>query len=180
MSVRKPGITINTDASWHPLKKAAGYAYFIVTSEFKLKGGGVFKTHPKSPTDAEIMAFGNAFTALLSRGRKDPPDVSWLILNTDSKHGIERVLGDKDALAAEVHDLWKEMKRRFNLKWMDMRHVKAHSGKDDARSYVNEWCDTEAKSWMRRMANGGDLTKRNRVWEEVMRSKTFIPSQTVI
>jgi len=35
----------------------------------------------------------------------------------------------------------------------EFRHVKAHSGKNDARSFVNEWCDKEAKKWMRYSLN---------------------------
>ena len=32
---------------------------------------------------------------------------------------------------------------------IEFRHVKAHSGVKDKRSYVNEWCDAEAKKQLR-------------------------------
>lgn len=36
-----------------------------------------------------------------------------------------------------------------NKATIEFRHVKAHSGVDDKRSYVNEWCDKEAKRRLR-------------------------------
>ena len=43
--------------------------------------------------------------------------------------------------------LRKMFNRSFTEKGIDIefRHVKAHTGKDDARSYVNDWCDKNAK-----------------------------------
>ena len=34
-----------------------------------------------------------------------------------------------------------------------MRHVKAHSDVDDKRSYVNDWCDRNAKYCMWQYVN---------------------------
>ena len=31
----------------------------------------------------------------------------------------------------------------------EFRHVKAHNGVPDARSFINDWCDKEARKWMR-------------------------------
>ena len=41
----------------------------------------------------------------------------------------------------------------------DFRHVRAHNGLLDSRSKANNWCDQEAKKWMReavklKIANG--------------------------
>jgi ribonuclease HI len=38
-----------------------------------------------------------------------------------------------------------------------LKHVRAHTGKDDARSWVNEWCDKEAKKQMRSVVHQSAL-----------------------
>ena len=140
-------VTINTDASFHPEFKIGGYAFYIISDLFKIQKGGEFKTNPMNSTDAEIMCIGNAIATLLSQ--KELPHSDWLIINTDSKYGIEIIRKQKSELGKSVFRLWQKLIHKLKSKNNQFRHVKAHSGKDDARSHVNEWCDKTAKNWMR-------------------------------
>lgn len=43
----------------------------------------------------------------------------------------------------------RKVRERTGFPDYEMRHVKAHNGTPDARSWVNDWCDKEAKKMMR-------------------------------
>lgn len=43
----------------------------------------------------------------------------------------------------------------------ELRHVKAHSKVNDARSWVNDWCDKEAKKWMRKLVS--DIQEKEKI-----------------
>lgn len=141
------GITINTDASFHPLHKVGGYAFYIVSDRFKVQKGGRFKKEPPAPDIAELMAIGNALAYVHSY--KGDASVNWIILNTDCKSAIKQISRRTTSIGSELSDLCEKVSRKFGGCKIQFRHVKAHSGVNDARSWVNEWCDTEAKKWMR-------------------------------
>ena len=147
-------LTINTDASWHPIHKCGGYAFYIVCDLFKIQKAGRFKNNPKSSEDAEIMCLGNALATLLAQ--KELPTAKWLIINGDCTKGMERVrtvsmakISNKDPIAKSVNSLRLKLIQRLKSNKNKMRHVKAHNGTPDARSWVNDWCDREAKKYMR-------------------------------
>lgn len=141
-------ITINTDASWHPQDKVGGYAFWIVCDLFIIKKSGRFKTKPRCSTTAELMCIGNAFATLLAQ--KELPQCRFLVINTDSKNGIHQIKYQTTKTGKEVFKLWNRLKSRLQPYKSEFRHVKAHSGKKDGRSFVNEWCDEQAKIMMRR------------------------------
>lgn len=137
-------ITINTDASFSYQHKVGSYAFVIVCDHFRIKHSGTFtKAQPTNPTDAEIMSIGNALHTLLKR--QDVPTSAWLIINTDSKAAMNVIQKGKNKLGADVRKMIDELKVRIQYHKFEFRHVKAHSGKGDARSLVNEWCDMNAK-----------------------------------
>lgn len=143
------GITINTDASFCPNKKVGGYAFYIKCDDFKITKSGIIReVHGSS--DAELKAIGNAIHTLLHC--KDLPSFAWIIVNTDSMVAMKwlKVKKDSGHKSTElVKNLIKRLERRIGGTKIEFRHVKAHSGKADARSWVNEWCDREAKIYMR-------------------------------
>lgn len=146
-------ITINTDASFHPEQKVGGYAFYIVCDLFKIQKGGAFKVNPKNPSDAELMCIANAIATLLAQ--KELPTANLIVINSDSLWAFEKIsLKSKNATGKIVAQLLKKLRQRMAFRGavlpkFEFRHVKAHSGKNDARSWVNEWCDHEAKKWMR-------------------------------
>lgn len=140
-------ITINTDASYHPEYRVGGYAFTIVCDHFRIQKSGKFKIQPLSAEEAEIMCIGNAIALLLAL--PEIPKCDWLIINSDCKNGMRTIEKKGSDLGNKVCCLKQQLIGKIGCKHNKMRHVKAHSGKQDKRSIVNDWCDTEAKKWMR-------------------------------
>ncbi len=138
-------VTINTDASFHPKEKFGGFAYWIVYDGNRIKGAGAFKDKCCNSNDAEIKAIINALSTLLSKNI----DISKVIFNTDSKNAIKELTksGVKTDLKKAFDNLIYGRQTKIDF---EFRHVKAHSGIGDKRSFVNEWCDENAKIHMRK------------------------------
>ena len=139
-------ITINTDASFHPVKKVGGYAFYIICDLFKIQKSGMYKKNPKTPTESEIMCIGNAVATLLAQ--KELPECNILIINNDCYSAFVHINKGKTNNSKIVLKLINKAKKITGCK-QEFRHVKSHNGTPDARSYVNDWCDREAKKWMR-------------------------------
>lgn len=144
-------ITINTDASYSQQYKVGGYAFYIVCDLFKITKSGAFKGNIKNPHDAEMKCIANALHTLLAQ--KELPSCKWLVINTDSQHSIETITRQLDPLGKQIGRMWQQLITRLGSTNNKFRHVRAHSGVKDARSYVNEWCDREAKKYMRQAVN---------------------------
>ncbi len=145
MSKSVRGITINTDASFYEKHSVGGYAFWIVCDLFKITKSGKFKQEVFSATECELKAIGNAIATLLAQ--KELPKANFLVINTDSKQSIAAIENPLYPLAKEVRALYMLLIKELKVSKHSLRHVKAHSGKSDARSKVNEWCDSEAKKW---------------------------------
>lgn len=149
-------ITINTDAS---VKDGfAGYAFWIVCDSGKIQKAGKLKNKVHGSTDAETMCIANAIHTLKHSKFNG---ISKIIVNTDSQHSID-LLSNKTRCRTntEMFNIVEEC--RYNMMELclklgrsirdvdsifEFRHVKAHNGKKDARSFVNDWCDKEAKKY---------------------------------
>jgi|SRR5688572_19327546 len=140
-------ITINTDASFHPKHKVGGYAFYIICDRYKIMKSGAFKKEPKSPLEAEMMCIGNALHTVLYH--KDHVESLYLIINTDCKYAIDHIKKQLSPLGKDIYKIWYKVIVKVRSRKNEFRYVKAHSGVDDKRSKVNEWCDSEAKKWMR-------------------------------
>lgn len=140
-------ITINTDASFHPTLKVGGYAFYIICDLFKIQKAGKFKKLPKTAEEAEIMCIGNAIATLLAQN--ELPISTWLIINNDCQFGMNKIKKQETTLGKQVFKLWSRLIARIHSKRNVFRYVKAHNGTPDARSFVNDWCDKEAKKYMR-------------------------------
>lgn len=153
--------TINTDASFHPLYKVGAYAFWIVCNEFKIQKAGFFRDFSENSTDAEMKCIVNAIHTALEKKTK----ITKIIINTDSLHSINYFSNRKPK-----NPIMKKVRRQFlkikNEKArgieIEFRHVKAHTGKNDARSYVNEWCDTHAKRFLWKRIHELKLIKNER------------------
>lgn len=145
-------VTINTDASWHPTEKIGAFAFWAVSDIFKIQKAGYFRDPCKDPTEAEAKAILNAIHVITSSHQ----GITRIIFNTDSLNAKAIFENDRKhinrfglhwgkSLRHKFRKIFKEYDGSFKF---EFRHVKAHSGKDDKRSYVNEWCDTNAKFYM--------------------------------
>lgn len=159
-------VTVNTDASWHPLHKYAAYAFWAVCSDWKIKKSGQLKHKCLSSTEAELKCIVNALSIVLPHG-----GISKVIVNTDCLNAIYLITEDKENIdryirnevvgrCADAIAVYLQIKSKKSV-LIEFRHVKSHTGVGDARSYVNEWCDKEAKIHLWKQINGKKV-KTNR------------------
>lgn len=125
-------ITINTDASFCPDGKVGGYAFWVTSNLGRIKYSNIFKRKPNNPSEAEIKCIINAVYILSSIIDLDNHNV---VINTDCTSAI------------------KALKKRFPR--FAFKHVVAHQkGQVDRRSFVNNWCDREAKKQLKLARDG--------------------------
>lgn len=147
-------VTINTDASFHKHLKFGSYAFWAICNDWKITKSGVFRKKCQTSDDAESKCIINALTVIL----KSHKGISKIIINTDSLNAIAYLTKDENHI--KRYGLSMPKMRQFqqcltmlpilkNRIEIEYRHVKAHSGVNDKRSYVNEWCDSEAKKQLR-------------------------------
>lgn len=145
--------TINTDASFHPEYKVGAYAFWAVSDEFKIQKAGFLRELVLNPDEAEMKCIINAITVVLASNK----EITKIIINTDSLNA--KGLFEYDEIHIQRYGLkkWKPLQKVFintlrkyskHKIEIEFRHVKAHSNKKDARSYVNEWCDKNAKYFL--------------------------------
>lgn len=149
-------VTINTDASY--IDGFAGFAFWIVCDEFKVLKAGVLRKKVKRPEIAEFKCIINALHILF---KNDCKKVTKIIINTDCMNVIHCCEGNLTAIKKyklNVYEFpaltlkFKQIMKDKNIE-IEFRHVKSHTGNTDARSYVNQWCDKEAKKYARIRVN---------------------------
>lgn len=148
-------ITINTDASYHPVHKIGAFAFWIVWDEGRIIKNGVLKK-VKNAQDAELQSIGNALFIVLESELKN---LEHIYINTDCQYGIEAVTKGKkingcldtvkhvqkiiNKLIAK-HGYRKNKNKKFK-KFISWRYVKAHTDGEDKRTWVNNRMDRMAK-----------------------------------
>lgn len=156
-------VTINTDASYHPYFKVGAYAFWIISNEGRICHSGSLKKKINRPEQAEFKCIINAFHVL---GKQRYKNISKIIVNTDCLNVIHLVQGNKEAiqkyrLASWGNHLVTELfltKRKFNLQKIEceFRHVKAHADTESKRTWVNDWCDRQAKYHLWKLINSSN------------------------
>lgn len=153
-------VTLNTDASFHCQLKYGAYAFWAVCNEFKITKSGVFKSKCINPDDAEAKCIINALKIVLLAHN----GITKVIVNTDSLNAIALLKYDIVHIKKYMGNnmkMWSHIRKAYNnvihknenRVIIEFRHVKAHTGINDKRSYVNEWCDAEAKRQLRSVSN---------------------------
>jgi ribonuclease HI len=147
-------VTINTDASFHPSAKIGGYAFWIVYNGIRIKAAGSFKEPAVDPTECELRCILNCLHVL---GKTDW-HLSGVYLNTDSLNSIYLLTGNAEAYNRYNLKRYKKYRKAFNKIAQSPRfksvnfnlhHVPAHSDDNSKRTYVNNWCDEQAKAAMK-------------------------------
>lgn len=144
-------MTINTDASFDPRTKMAGWAYWIKSHDQLFKASGLIHGTNNSST-AELTAIAKAIRVVgdfveAEWGSDFPKENVTLYINTDSTWSIAALEGrfKRSKHQKFVEDTLKNLPG-FTLV---PRHVKAHSHTDTARHWVNDWCDRQAKKQLK-------------------------------
>jgi ribonuclease HI len=131
--------TVITDASFCPSTKIGTWAAWVVVSTKKVrrvKLCRVFKQNPKNSSEAEIWALANGLSIAVKL-RCDT-----ILLQSDSMEAV-LLFKDRKKLLTYFPNLPSHVKITTN-------HIKGHSTNDDKKSFVNRWCDTEARSKLRK------------------------------
>lgn len=161
-------VTVNTDASYCPHQKVGGFACYIKCNSGLIRKSGKINC-PEGPSDCELKAIANAFYILENSAFNDG-SIDFIIINTDCK-SIFRHVSEKSKyhagkfIAKAIARIRENSTEGCNKNMYHIRHVKAHSGIKDARSWVNEWCDANAKIEMKKQRvafvdpNSGNVTK---------------------
>lgn len=147
--------TINTDASFDPNTGAASFAFWIKSTHFVMKGARLINEHVTNSSVAELLGVEAALhylhdlvaeqqflsDQLKTNGIK-------VYFNTDSMFVLDVMNGRiKSKRNAAVIERFRPLLEDYNC---EFRHVKAHTRKDTARHWVNDWCDKEAKMLMKK------------------------------
>lgn len=151
MKVRS--ITMTADASRDPITGISGYAVWLsytdIFNNYKSEKISGYSGITSSATHAEVSAIINGFDLLDNANLK----TSKLYINTDSKSAIDMLEGRVKIKIKHSIEILKDCIKEFtkaNWCMVSIRHVKAHSGTDEARKKVHDWCDKQARAEMRK------------------------------
>lgn len=145
MIVPKTWSTVITDASFCDKSKVAGWAAWIRVDGINdpIKRYGSFRTMPQTSTDAEMLSAINGIWIAKQFG------ANGVLLQTDCLSVVHLI--DGTTIKRKTKDRWIRYLASAGILDIDLRakHVRGHTKVDDARSYVNRWCDRNAKMAMR-------------------------------
>lgn len=164
-----PLVTIFADASYDYRSRAGGWAAWVKAgSQQGQYGHGILKVDADGPMQAEMAALANGLHLARSMGTLQPGTP--VLLQSDCMLALQLILSCCDGAgnsaasgglpvtklkavspnrrAIPALQLILDMAKELGLRvWV--RHVKGHSGGDDARSFVNSECDRLARADMR-------------------------------
>lgn len=141
-------VTITTDASWHREKKAGGFAFWAVCNKWRITKSGPLRKNCASPANAEMKCIINAVHAI-----SEDKEVQRIIINTDCMNAIYVFTDNQQKIKKyglrQLCHLGVTFRQMVGGKYeVEFRHVKAHGTINSARTWVNDWCDKEAKKAM--------------------------------
>lgn len=138
-------ITIYSDASYHHDKQTGMFAFYLKTSDITFKKSGQLPSTIKNIVEAEMYAICNALHYAHSMNIK----AVGVTINTDSKSAMSFFTRDINKCSGGYLKLRKLFDQNCisvcqgrNVK---IKHVKAHTGNKDTRSYLNNLCDKLAR-----------------------------------
>lgn len=146
-------LTINSDASYHPVFKVGAFAFWIVWSGGRLIQSGALKS-VLSAQDAELQSIGNALHAVL---KTSIDGLQHVYINTDCKYGIDAVnkgkhMGGCQQTVRKIHTLIQKLRVQHRFKiggrfkdFVSWRYVPAHTEGGTPREWVNNRMDQMAK-----------------------------------
>lgn len=134
-------INITSDASFDRKTYKAGFGFMITSENFKLYKHGLLKGNPCTSLEAEIMAIENAMINLLAQPEYKGNE--FVLIHTDCVGAIKKITDPKCDLTRRVNKLWRKLgTKKGNASF---KHIKGHSGEDDSKSRIQQWCDTKAR-----------------------------------
>lgn len=132
--------TINTDASVDPKTGCSGYAFWVVSSSFKFRGYGKFKSPIFDSNEAEMKAVINAMHLLCER---DISCIEAVVVNVDNSTARHVINGKVKSFKSKTLDDTRSVLQEHCSKFPKCyaKDIKGHTYKKSPRHYVNRWCD---------------------------------------
>ena len=144
--------TINTDASHYAAHGGvSSWACWIKSSHYLIKDAGVFPEGVPNSSVAELLAVEQALFLLdklidsqefLQHQLKNGKIL--ILFNTDSLFTVQALNGNiKRKVYSEIIDRVNALAARYEI---NPRHVKGHTKGTEPRTWVNNWCDKQART----------------------------------
>jgi hypothetical protein len=150
-------ITVSTDASFSQRYQRGSYAFWISSNGGRFFNSGMLKHKVGSPILCEMKCIVNAFYFIV-KYNIHADGIKRVIVNTDCLNAIHVFNDDKvsrkqyNLNSSKHHALYIKFKKYVMQNFKDVkiefRHIKAHDHTDDAKHFVNDWCDRECKKHM--------------------------------
>lgn len=140
----KKYITINTDASFLMSKNIGGFGIWIKCDHFTIKESGTFKNSISDSNEAELKALINAIHIINKRKMFDHT----LVINCDNqtvRQIINKGIAPKRFLI-EI-EMLKDLIKPYSEVYA--KKIKGHCRGKNARQYVNNWCDTSSRKYLK-------------------------------
>lgn len=138
-------ITIFSDASFKD--NVGGWGCWIKSDFGRLTHGGPLH-FVENPNHAELLAACHALSHayLNNHMPMDHPKRHMVVFGIDNKHVMGLLNGHHhyNRVEKEILEKMHELRKLGNFKWY-AKHVKAHSGTDTPRKWVNDLCDKISK-----------------------------------
>lgn len=137
-------VTVFTDASFDHKTKAGGYAVWIKASWGRLQHWGRLRMKADTSQVAEAAALVNGICLAARKMDMRPGDT--IVAVSDCKNAID-MLRHGQGWSKQKRALVEMVRSETRARGINVvfRHVKAHTGGTDARSWVNDWCDKRAR-----------------------------------
>lgn len=130
-------ITLYTDASVKPLIEQTKVAWRGKCTFGSTQGSKIL-TYDKRVARAEMFAILYAAKESLEKF----PMLSGLFINSDNLQCVHSFWTFRSVkIHADIADVQKEILRLAGPRWIRVKHVKAHTGGKDIRSYMNKTVD---------------------------------------
>ena len=141
--------TINSDASFSHKYRRAAWAYWIKGDNLHIKRSGMFDGEVHSSHYAELLAFERAFREIDNITDPEHRGATLIHVNTDSQFVVHVLDGSAVIKSKKNLHVVKAIRHATKDYKVVPRHVKAHTNVlDEARKWVNDWCDQAAKGEM--------------------------------
>lgn len=139
--------TLFVDASHCPETGAGGYGYRVASERGKRNGSGTLQGRITNSCVAEMKAVVNALWLVRRDSIIMPGDM--VLVNTDSMYAIDALSGRRYLTQEEEH-VRKEYDKVCNSMYVELRHIRGHSTRDEKRFRAHATADELAREQMRR------------------------------
>ena len=158
-------ITVFSDASFDHITKASGYAYWYRDDFGHIhRGSGGHAELVETSGEAETVALAIAIVSAIRTLQHEPGYI--ISLQGDCLHAISTIQGltAKPSPVAKAFADWARKACEDHGLTIRPKHIRAHTGLDDRRSYVNTFCDEASRRRMRHWRGMVEQGKQAGTW----------------